>query len=75
MYDLDGDDQISKTEVMAVLAMMIGDNEQISQQDLEKISQNVVNECSRDDKLINFNEFCQAMEKIDVEHTMSIRLS
>merc|ERR1712110_1391415 len=74
MYDIDGDNQISKTEIMAVLGMMIGNNE-ISPEELEKISRNVVNECSRDDNLINFSEFCVAMEKVDVEHTMSIRLS
>jgi len=75
MYDLDGDDQIERTEVKALLTLMIGDDEQISQEDLEKISASVVNEMGKDDRLISFDEFCEGMAKVDIEHKMSIRLS
>ena len=75
MYDLDGDDQISSTEVKALITLMIGDNNQINDEELEKISNAVINECGKGDNLISFDEFYESMAKIDVEHKMSIRLS
>ena len=72
MYDLDGDNQISREEVLAVLAMMVGSD--VSKEDLQKLSEITVRECGNNFKLINFDDFCKAMEKIDVEHKMSIKI-
>ena len=43
MYDIDGDNQISKDEVVAVLAMMCGSD--IDKEDLQKLSEITVREC------------------------------
>ena len=75
MYDLDGNDQIDSTEVKALITLMIGENNQMNAEELEKISNAVVNECGKGDNLISFDEFYEAMAKVDVEHKMSIRLS
>ena len=72
MYDLDGDNQISREEVLAVLAMMVGSD--VCKEDLQKLSEITVRECGNNFKLINFDDFCKAMEKIDVEHKMSIKI-
>lgn len=72
MYDLDGDNQISKEELLAVLHMMVGAN--ISEEQLGSIADRTINEADLDgDKQISFDEFKQAMDKVDVEQKMSIR--
>ena len=72
MYDLDGDNFISKEEVLAVLTMMVGTNN-ISKEQLSSISERTIKEADGNkDKMISFDEFCKAMEKIDIETKMSI---
>ena len=72
MYDLDGDDKISRDELLAVLHMMVGAN--ISEEQLGSIADRTIHEADLDgDKQISFDEFVQAMEKVDVEQKMSIR--
>ena len=46
MYDLDGDDKISKEELLAVLTMMVGAN--ISQDQLDSIAERTVMEADVD---------------------------
>ena len=46
MYDLDGDDKISKEELLAVLTMMVGAN--ISQDQLDSIAERTVMEADAD---------------------------
>ncbi|KAK3596496.1 hypothetical protein CHS0354_007402 [Potamilus streckersoni] len=72
MYDLDGDDKISRDELLAVLHMMVGDN--ISEEQLCSIADRTIVEADLDgDKMISFEEFAKVMERVDVEQKMSIR--
>lgn len=72
MYDLDGDDKISKEELLAVLTMMVGAN--ISTEQLISIAERTILEADLDkDDLISFEEFAQVLERTDVEQKMSIR--
>jgi len=72
MYDLDGDDKISKEELLAVLTMMVGAN--ISPEQLLSIAERTIMEADTDkDDLISFDEFAKVLERTDVEQKMSIR--
>merc|ERR1712213_83425 len=72
MYDLDGDDKISKEELLAVLTMMVGNN--ISTEQLISIAERTIHEADLDkDDLISFEEFAKVLERTDVEQKMSIR--
>jgi len=72
MYDLDGDDRISKGELLAVLTMMVGAN--INEEQLNSIAERTIMEADENkDDLISFDEFCKVLERTDVEQKMSIR--
>jgi calcineurin B family protein 1 len=72
MYDLDGDDKISKEELLAVLTMMVGAN--ICEEQLISIAERTIMEADTDkDNLISFDEFKKVLERTDVEQKMSIR--
>merc|ERR1712042_253447 len=72
MYDLDGDDKISKEELLAVLTMMVGAN--ISPEQLLSIAERTILEADEDkDEVISFEEFVKVLERTDVEQKMSIR--
>lgn len=72
MYDLDGDEKISREELLAVLTMMVGAN--ISEDQLLSIAERTIIEADEDkDNLISFDEFCKVLERTDVEQKMSIR--
>jgi len=72
MYDLDGDDRISKEELLAVLTMMVGAN--ICEEQLVSIAERTIMEADADkDNLISFDEFKKVLERTDVEQKMSIR--
>ena len=67
MYDLDGDDRISKEELLAVLTMMVGAN--IGEEQLVSIAERTIMEADADkDNLISFDEFKKVLEHTDVEH-------
>ena len=56
MYDLDGDDKISREELLAVLHMMVGAN--ISEEQLGSIADRTIAEADQDgDGMIGFEEF------------------
>jgi calcineurin B family protein 1 len=72
MYDLDGDDMISRDELLNVLHMMVGDN--ISDEQLASIADRTIQEVDHDkDSYISRDEFIKAMDSVDVEQKMSIR--
>merc|ERR1712110_775789 len=72
MYDLDGDDRISKEELLAVLTMMVGDN--FTEEQLNSIAERTIMEADDDkDGFISFDDFCKVLERTDVEQKMSIR--
>ncbi|OWF37583.1 Calcineurin B homologous protein 1 [Mizuhopecten yessoensis] len=56
MYDLDGDDKISRDELLAVLHMMVGDN--ITEEQLGSIADKTISEADiNGDNQISFDEF------------------
>jgi len=72
MYDLDGDNKISREELLAVLHMMVGAN--ITEEQLGSIADRTISEADQDnDGMICFEEFAKVMERVDVEQKMSIR--
>jgi len=72
MYDLDDDEAISKSELLAVLQMMVGKN--INEDQLTSIAERTIQEADKDqDQMIGFQEFCHALERTDVEQKMSIK--
>jgi len=72
MYDLDGDDLISREELLCVLHMMVGAN--ISDEQLASIADRTIREVDQDnDDAISFTEFSEALKRTEVEGKMSIR--
>merc|ERR1719209_2703587 len=72
MYDLDGDDCISKEELLAVLTMMVGANVTSSQ--LVSIAERMLLETDLDQvTFVSFDEFQGSLDNIDVGKKMSIR--
>lgn len=72
MYDLDNDNMISKEELLAILHMMVGAN--IDEEQLTSIAERTILEADDDgDQKISFEEFCNALQRTDVEQKMSIR--
>ena len=72
MYDLDGDDEITKDELLTVLAMM--DGGKIAQDQLVAIVERTIAEADDDhDDSITFDEYCKIFEQTDVEVKLSIR--
>lgn len=64
MYDLDGNNKISKNELWAILTMMVGAN--ISHAQLNSIAGQMVNDADTDeDNSISFEEFCKILEHTD----------
>ncbi|VDN57523.1 unnamed protein product [Dracunculus medinensis] len=72
MYDLNKNGYITREEFKIILNMMVGAN--ITAEQLESIADRTITEADMDnDGKISFSEFCQAMEKTDIEQKMSIR--
>lgn len=72
VYDLDADDKITKDELLAILHMMVGAN--ISDEQLANIADRTIMEADQDgDQCISFKEFCNILERTDVEDKLSIR--
>lgn len=72
IYDLDSDDKITKDELLAILHMMVGAN--ISDEQLANIADRTIMEADQDgDQCISFKEFCNILERTDVEDKLSIR--
>ena len=74
MYDLDDDGKVCKEELLAVLTMMVGDEDDINPVQLRSIAERTMLEADQDkDNRISFDEFCQVLSGTDVEQKMSIR--
>ncbi|XP_071961763.1 calcineurin B homologous protein 1-like [Antedon mediterranea] len=72
MYDLDGDDKISKDELLVVLEMMVGNN--ITDDQLGLIADRTIKESDQDNVgHITFENFSKALERNDPGQMMSIR--
>ena len=72
LYDLDGDDRISREEILAVLHMMVGDN--ITEAQLNSIAERTLAEADEDkDGFVTFDDFKNIMYRFDAEEKMSIK--
>ncbi|XP_051847167.1 calcineurin B homologous protein 2-like [Antechinus flavipes] len=73
LYDLDCDGKISKKEMLQVLRLMVG--VEVTDEQLEVIADRTVQEADLDgDGAVSFVEFAKSLEKMNIEHKMSIRI-
>ncbi|XP_070684787.1 calcineurin B homologous protein 2 isoform X2 [Pempheris klunzingeri] len=72
LYDQDRDGKISRAELLQVLRAMMGI--QVTEEQLHSIAERAIQEADLDrDDAISFDEFRQSLEKVNVDHKMSIR--
>ncbi|XP_029427039.1 calcineurin B homologous protein 2-like [Rhinatrema bivittatum] len=72
LYDQDKDGKISRNELLEVLRMMVG--VQVTNEQLASITDRAIQEADLDgDNAISFDEFTKSLEKMNIEHKMSIR--
>uniref|UniRef100_A0A668ABS5 Calcineurin-like EF-hand protein 2 n=1 Tax=Myripristis murdjan TaxID=586833 RepID=A0A668ABS5_9TELE len=72
LYDQDRDGKISRAELLQVLREMLG--MQVTEEQLESIADRAIQEADLDrDDAISFEEFRKSLEKVNIEHKMSIR--
>ncbi|XP_029964756.1 calcineurin B homologous protein 2 isoform X2 [Salarias fasciatus] len=72
MYDQDGDGKISRDELLQVLGAMMG--LQVTEEQLQSIADRAIQEADLDrDDAISFDEFRKSLEKVNIDHKMSIR--
>jgi Ca2+-binding EF-hand superfamily protein len=71
MYDFDNNGSIGTEDLLDLLTLMIGGN--VTKHQLESIANRMVIEADLDeDDEISFDEFCEAVKKVDVENKMSM---
>ncbi|KAI6171134.1 hypothetical protein M3Y97_01066000 [Aphelenchoides bicaudatus] len=74
MYDLEKNNFVTRAEFRIILNTMIGAD--ISEEQLDNIVERTIVEADLDkDDKISFEEFCRAMERIDIEHKMSLKFT
>ncbi|KAH7716758.1 EF-hand [Aphelenchoides avenae] len=74
MFDLNKGGCISRDEFQGILKEMVGSN--ITNEQLDQIADRTILEADvNGDGEISFEEFCQAMERTDIEGKMSIKFS
>ncbi|XP_036070699.1 calcineurin B homologous protein 2 isoform X1 [Oryzias melastigma] len=72
LYDQDRDGKISRDELLQVLRAMLG--LQVTEEQLQSIAERAIQEADlNSDGAISFDEFKKSLEKVDIEHKMSIR--
>ncbi|KAF1393354.1 hypothetical protein PFLUV_G00014600 [Perca fluviatilis] len=72
LYDQDRDGKISREELLQVLRTMM--EMQVTEEQLQSIAERAIQEADLDqDDAISFDEFRKSMEKVDIDHKMSIR--
>ncbi|KAM4628286.1 calcineurin B homologous protein 2 [Polymixia lowei] len=72
LYDLDRDGKISRAELLQVLRAMLGI--QVTEEQLESIADRAIQEADLDkDDALSFEEFRKSLEKVNIDHKMSIR--
>ena len=73
MYDLDGDNQITKDELLTVLELMVGNT--IAKDQLFQIAERTFIEVDSDkSNYITFDEYYKILRNSDVEIKMSIKI-
>ncbi|XP_041851657.1 calcineurin B homologous protein 2 [Melanotaenia boesemani] len=72
LYDLDRDGKISRAELLQVLRAMMGI--EVTEEQLQSIAERAIQEADLDrDDAISFDEFRKSLEKVNIDHKMSIR--
>uniref|UniRef100_A0A146YUL6 Calcineurin B ous protein 2 n=1 Tax=Fundulus heteroclitus TaxID=8078 RepID=A0A146YUL6_FUNHE len=72
LYDQDRDGKISRIELLQVLREMLG--MQVTEEQLQSIADRAIQEADLDkDDAISFDEFRKSLEKVNIDHKMSIR--
>lgn len=72
LYDQDKDGKISRDELLKVLRAML--EMQVTEEQLESIADRTIQEADLDrDDAISFEEFRKSLEKVNIDHKMSIR--
>ncbi|XP_058490128.1 calcineurin B homologous protein 2 [Solea solea] len=72
LYDQDGDGKISRAELLQVLRAML--ETQVVEEQLQSIAERAIQEADLDkDDAISFDEFRRSLEKVNIDHKMSIR--
>ncbi|XP_051814034.1 calcineurin B homologous protein 2 [Acanthochromis polyacanthus] len=72
LYDQDRDGKVSREELLQVLRMML--EMQVTEEQLQSIAERAIQEADLDrDDAISFDEFKKSLEKVDIEHKMSVR--
>ncbi|KAG7224450.1 hypothetical protein INR49_015080 [Caranx melampygus] len=72
LYDQDRDGKISRAELLQVLRAMLG--LQVTEEQLQSIAERAIQEADLDrDDAISFDEFKKSLEKVNIDHKMSIR--
>ncbi|XP_008299489.1 calcineurin B homologous protein 2 [Stegastes partitus] len=72
LYDQDRDGKISREDLLEVLRAML--EMQVEEEQLQSIAERAIQEADLDqDDAISFDEFRKSLEKVNIEHKMSIR--
>jgi calcineurin B homologous protein 1 len=72
IYDRNKDNKIDKQELLAILKMLVGHN--IAEDQINAICDRTITELDMDgDMVITFEEFCNTLDKIDIEDKMSMK--
>ncbi|KAM9853467.1 calcineurin B homologous protein 2 [Aulostomus maculatus] len=72
LYDQDCDGKISRGELLQVLRAMMGI--QVTEEQLQSIAERAMQEADHDnDDAISFDEFRKSLQKVSIDHKMSIR--
>ncbi|CAF0939235.1 unnamed protein product [Didymodactylos carnosus] len=72
MYDRNHDSKIDRNELLEILKMMVGGN--IHDEQIATIADHTIGELDSDGDLsITFEEFCETLQRIDVDEKMSMK--
>ena len=72
IYDRDQDEKINKDELLSILRMLVGSN--IPEEQIISIADKTIGELDiNGDLSITFQEFCETLEKIDIDEKMSMK--
>ncbi|MFH4976585.1 hypothetical protein AB6A40_003294 [Gnathostoma spinigerum] len=76
MYDLNKNGYITRLEFRLILQLMIGQEDKVTREEMDGITDLILHEADmKKDGQLSFEEFCQAMQKVDIENLMAIQFS
>ena len=75
IYDRDKDDRINKSELLAILHMLVGAN--LPEEQMNALAERTIAELLSENELgqnaITFKKFCDTLNKIDIDDKMSMK--